>query len=306
MKYLSYLNHYLDHLDAEDDPMTTTHEVIAPADLVSETRRNHQSTLDALRRVSIRNAQRWRRISDYNVPVPGLEWTAAETAAHMIGDLRDYTEVLTRYAKGYVTHPQQPAESPSRMSAAVNARHLVAVPDRNLHRLAAQLEQAAADYVAVAETIGTGTSVLTPNGLVIDPSTMTGLLLGEQLIHGLDIARAAERDWTIGADEALLAIPAVLAVAPDYLRPSQANQRVSFELRMRGGARYRFAVVNGTALVSEAGAPVDCTITADPVAFLLVGFGRVPQWSAVLRGKLRVGGRRPWRAAKFGALLSNP
>ena len=95
-------------------------------------------------------------------------------------------------------------------------------------------------------------------------------------------------------------------MAPAYLRPSQANQRVSFELRMRGGGRYRFAVVNGTALVGQAGAPVDCTITADPVAFLLVGFGRVPQWAPVLRGKLRAGGRRPWRATKFGSLLSNP
>jgi hypothetical protein len=168
------------------------------------------------------------------------------------------------------------------------------------------LEQATADYVAIAEKVETGRSVLTPNGLVIDPSTMTGLLLGEQLIHGLDIARAAERDWTIGADEALLAIPAVLAVAPEYLRPSQANQRVSFELRMRGGGRYRFAVVNGTALVGVAGAPVDCIITADPVAFLLVGFGRMPQWAPVLRGKMRPGGRRPWRAARFGSLLSNP
>ncbi len=286
--------------------MTTTHDVIAPADLVTETRRNHPSTLEALRRAVTRNARIWRRISDYNAPVPGLDWTAAETAAHLIGDLHDYTEVLTRYAKGYVTHPQRPAESPSRMSAAVNARHLAAVSDRNLHRLAAQLEQAAAAYVAVAETIDTGMSVLTPNGLVIDPSTMTGLLLSEQLIHGLDIARAAERDWTIGTDEALLAIPAVLSVAPDYLRPSQAHQRVSFELRLRGGGRFRFAVVNGTAMVSEAGAPVDCIITADPVAFLLVGFGRIPQWAPVLRGKLRPGGRRPWRAVKFGSLLSNP
>ena len=56
----------------------------------------------------------WRRVSDYDVPVPGLDWTAAETAAHMIGDLRDYTEVLTRYAKGYVTQRQRPAESPAR------------------------------------------------------------------------------------------------------------------------------------------------------------------------------------------------
>src|SRR6218665_3602387 len=105
-------------------PMTPIHDITAPVGLLDETRRNQPLTLEALGNVVTRNARMWRRISDFNVPVPGLSWTAAETAAHLIGDLNDHTELLTRYTKGYVTHPLPRAGSPSALSAAANARHL--------------------------------------------------------------------------------------------------------------------------------------------------------------------------------------
>jgi uncharacterized protein (TIGR03083 family) len=271
-----------------------------------ETRRTHLAMLQALRSAVAHSAQLWRRVSDSDAPVPGLDWTAGETAAHVIGDLRDYTESLTRFVKGYVTHPDREQESPSELSAAVNARHLSSVPERNLHRLAGLLEESAQRYLAVASAVDTDAAILTPNGLTITPSTMTGLLLGEQLIHSLDIARATGRMWSISPEDARLVIPAVLTVAPSYLRPSRAHQRVSFELRIRGGERYRMAVKDGAATVTAAGEPADCAITADPVAFLLLGYGRIPQWSPVLRRKIRPGGRMPWRAMKFGSLLASP
>jgi uncharacterized protein (TIGR03083 family) len=271
-----------------------------------ETRRTHQAALQALRSAVAHSAQLWRRVSDSDAPVPGLDWTAGETAAHVIGDLRDYTEALTRYVKGYVTHPDREPESPSTLSAAVNARHLDSVRERNLHRLAGLLEESAERYLAVASVVDTDAAILTPNGLTITPSTMTGLLLGEQLIHSLDIARASERMWSIAPEDARLVIPAVLTVAPSYLRSSRAHQRVSFELRIRGGERYRMAVRDGAAAVTAAGEPADCTISADPVAFLLLGYGRSSQLSPLLHGKIRPGGRMPWRAMKFGALLSSP
>jgi hypothetical protein len=271
-----------------------------------ETRRTHLAALQALRSAVTHSAQLWRRVSDSGAPVPGLNWTAGETAAHVIGDLRDYTESLTRYSNGYLTHAEREPKSPAKLSAAANARHLTEVPERNLHRLAGLLEDSAAHYLAVASTVDTGGTMLSPNGLILGPSTMTGLLLGEQLIHGLDIARATNRLWSISPEDARLVIPAVLTVAPYYLRRSRAHERVSFELRIRGGERYRMAVRDGVAAVTAAGEPADCTITAEPVDFLLLGYGRISQMSPLLRGKIRPGGRMPWRAMKFGSLLSSP
>ena len=274
---------------------------------VEDTRRAYGPTLTALRDAVVRSAALWREIDRPDAPAPGLKWTAAETAAHVVGDLRDYTQALTRHANGYMTHANPPGESPSRRSARVNARHLEQLPERNLHRLADLLEAAAAAYLDAAASADLTVDIATPNGLVIGPSTMACLLLGEQLIHGLDISRAAGLPWTIDKADALLVIPGALSVAPQYLRPARAaGANVSFELRMRGGPGYRLAVNDGTAVITEAGRRADCRITADPVVFLLLGYGRIPQWSAVIRGRLRPGGRRPWLAAKFGTLLDSP
>jgi uncharacterized protein (TIGR03083 family) len=272
-----------------------------------DTRHAYGPTLNALRAAVARSADLWRHIDKPDAPSPGLSWTAAETAAHVVGDLRDYTQALTRHANGYMTHANRPTESPSRLSAKVNARHLEEVPERNVHRLAELLESSADAYLNAAAAANPSVEMATPNGLVISPATMAALLLGEQLIHGLDISRSANIPWTISAADAFLVIPGVLSVAPQYLRPRRAaGVHISFELRMRGGAGYRMAVDDGTAVVTAAGEKADCVITADPVAFLLLGFGRISQLSPVLRGQLRPGGRKPWLALKFGTLLSSP
>ncbi len=242
-------------------------------------------------------------------PVPGLAWTAGETAAHVVGDMRQYADALTRHADGDRGELDIPDGSPARARNAVNDRHLVEISERDPHRLADMLEKTAASYLAAANRVDPTEhpAILTADGLVLEPAVMTALLLGEQLVHGLDIARAAHRPWTISADDALLVIPAALSLLPNYLRPSRTkDRRISFELRMGPGCRYRIAIANGTGVVTAAGEKADCVITADPVAFLLVGFNRVPQWSQLLRGKLRAGGRKPWLAAKFGTLLASP
>lgn len=270
--------------------------------------RSHPANLAAFRRSVARSAVLWRRVNRPEQPVPGLRWTAAETAAHVVGDLRDYTQTLTRHTNGYLTHANRPMQSPSRLSAAVNARHLTEVPERDLSQLAGLLEDAAEAYLGAAAAADTEARIATPNGLIVDAPTMTSLLLGEQLIHGLDIARAAKSRWPIEGGDALAVVPAVLAIAPQYLRPGRAaGVHCSFELRMRGGARYRMVVDNGAAAVgAAAGQNSDCVITADPVAFLLLGYGRIPMWSPVVRGQLRAGGRKPWLAMKFATLLESP
>ncbi|MFZ0905070.1 MAG: hypothetical protein WAN71_14615 [Mycobacterium sp.] len=283
-----------------------------PAGPVDDVRRADAHARAALAEAVARTAQLWRSIADSAAPVPGLSWTAGQTAAHMVADMREYTEALTRHVNGDRAAINIPDGSPARARTAVNDQHLIDVSERDLHRLVDMLEETAASYLAVATEIqaidaSERVEVLTADGLVLEPAVMTCLLLGEQLVHGLDIARAGHRPWSIGREDALLVIPAVLSLAPKYLRPSQTKGlNISFELRMRGGCRYRMAITDGTGVVTVAGEKADCVITADPVAFLLVGGGRVRQLPVLLRGKLRAGGRKPWLAAKFGTLLATP
>jgi hypothetical protein len=99
-------------------------------------------------------------------------------------------------------------------------------------------------------------------------------------------------------------------IATDYLdQHAAAGLHVAHELRSGSRDRYRFSVDDTTAVVSPASgvhSSPDCVITADPAAFLLVGYDRVGQWSQTLRGKLRAGGRRPWLALRFSSLLLCP
>jgi hypothetical protein len=277
-----------------------------PAGPIDDVRRADARARSALAAAVVRSAQLWRSIADSSAPVPGLAWTAGQTAAHVVADMGEYTEVLTRHVNGETAELNTPDGSPARARNSANDRHLVDVPERDMRRLADLLEAAAAKYLAAASAIDTSERValLTADGLVLEPAVMTCLLLGEQLVHGLDIARAAHRPWNIERDDALLAIPAALSLVPKYLRPRTTN--ASFELRLRGAPRYRVAIANGTGVVTVAGKKADCVITADPVTFLLLGLNRVPQLPQLLRGKLRAGGRKPWLAAKFGTLLESP
>lgn len=276
---------------------------------VDEVRRADARSRAALAHAVQYSARLWRSVDDPAAPVPGLAWTAGEAAAHVVGDMGEYAAALTAHLAGDKSVTEIPEGSPARLRTAVNAGHLDEVRERDPRRLADMLEETAANYLAAAAAIDPSerAAILTADSLVLEPAVMTCLLLGEQLVHGLDIARAAGRPWTISRDDALLVVPAVLTLTPKYLRPSRTrNLRVSFELRMRGGGRYRVAIDDGAGTVTATGEKADCVITADPVAFLLLGFDRVPQWSQILRGRLRAGGRKPWLAAKFATLLASP
>src|ERR1700733_14305929 len=163
---------------------------------VDDVRRADAHARAALADAVTRSAQLWRSITDPAAPVPGLAWTAAQTAAHVVGDMREYTDALTKHLNGDRPGLKIPDGSPARARTAVNDRHLIDVSERDPRRLAAMLEQTAASYLAAAadiEATSERAAILTADGLVLEPVVMTCLLLGEQLVHGLDIARAARR-----------------------------------------------------------------------------------------------------------------
>jgi hypothetical protein len=243
--------------------------------------------------------------------VPGLTWTAAETAAHLVADLREHTAILTgtQQAPGTADGPGDGGTAAER-GAAANRAQLDAFPERDLTVLAGLIEEAAAGFTTALAAQPSRGPIVTANDVPMVPATLVSVLLGEQLIHGLDLARSAGRPWPIARGDALRVISGMMALAGDYLDQDAARDvHVCYELRFGPGDRYRFGVDGPAATVSPAGgAPgsADCVITADPVAFVLVGYGRVGQWSQILRGKLRAGGRRPWLALRFSSLLTSP
>ena len=262
----------------------------------------------ALRDAATRTTALLRTVKDGGAAVPGLDWNVSETAAHLLGELRFYTGFAggDRDAREYLGLAAE-GQTPAQRNAAANARQLQEFPERDLTRLADMLVPAVDDFVAVAAGRPEGERILVSNGLSLTVPVMTAALLGEQLVHGLDIARAAGVAWSIGPRDAALVIDGVMAMVPDYVdRQAAAGRRISYELRLRGGPRYRISVEDGGATVTGPGPKPDCTISADPVAFLLVGYGRTRQWGQIARGKLVAGGRKPWLGLSFGRLLTSP
>jgi hypothetical protein len=94
-----------------------------------------------------------------------------------------------------------------------------------------------------------------------------------------------------------------LVVRPEARRGAP----VTYEIRLRGnGPRYVIRVADGTAGARAAGGPVDCVISADPVTYLLVSYGRMPLGRALVRGGLLAWGRRPWLGLCFKDPFFNP
>ncbi len=276
-----------DHVTAPDHG--TTHDTIPAA--------------AALAAAAERTAQLMREVTNPAAPVPGLSWTAAELAAHMVADLRTYTGVVA--GQGPVAAPG--TASAAELGTAENRRQLDEYPERNLDRLAAELTRAMPAFIAAAGTAPSGAQVGSPIGVAMTPATVAAIVLGEQLIHGLDLARAAGRPWPIAAADARLVIPGAVQMLPPYLHREQARGlQARYELRFGGDLRYSLVIDDGTATVGPATGRADCVITADPVAFLLVGYGRISQWGPMLRGQLRAGGRKPWLGFKFNKLVVSP
>jgi hypothetical protein len=151
-------------------------------------------------------------------------------------------------------------------------------------------------------------------GTTVPMPVLTCHLLNEAIMHGRDIAKADGRHWPIKATHAGLVFdgfiwPVIQALGPRSMvdQEAAAGVRAVYDIRVRGGGRYRFTFDHG-ALTIEAPSStrVDCHISADAVAFLLVAWGRQSQWEAIAKGKLLAWGRKPWLGPKFRSLLRNP
>lgn len=190
-------------------------------------------------------------------------------------------------------------------------------PERDLRTLADRIEERAAAFLATLR--GSSPSEVRPwlvEGTKVPLSALACHLLNETMVHGYDMARADGRRWPIDRAPAALVIeeflfPAVQALEPRTMVDQQraAGKHVTYELRLRGGGRYVFAFDDGALTLepSESSARrIDCRISADPAALLLVAWARKSQWAAIAQGQLVAWGRKPWLGPGLRPLMRNP
>jgi uncharacterized protein (TIGR03083 family) len=265
------------------------------------------ATATALRAAGARLSRLLTGVSDPSRRAGGLEWTVAETAAHVVGSLELYAAFMTgeRDANTYLRAAHD-ATTPGERNAVGNRLWLQEFAERDLSRLAPMVLDRVEKVIAAVAGADPEMRFLTEAGVRMSASVMSAACLGELLVHGHDIARGAGLQWSIPRAEAQLVIAGVVALVPEYVDTrATAGKHLTYELRFRGGPRYRVTIDDGTAQVGEPGRRPDCWISADPTAFLLVGYGRVSQWGQALRGRLLAGGPKPWLGLQFAGMLQS-
>lgn len=267
-----------------------------------------QGSLDALRRAAAATGELLGSISDSraDAPVPGLAWTLSMTAAHLVALLRQSAAFASGARDGAAERAAlPPAGSIGERLALGNARELDRLGERRIPVLRQMLESSVEEYATLIAGRRDGGPVETLFGPE-DPATMTAALVGEQLVHGFDLARAVGRRWTIDPDAARLTLTGLTPFLP-YMVDAEAirHVRARIEVRIVGNPRFTLVLDHGRAAVEPADGRCDCWIKAQPVPYLLLGFGRGNQWLPLLRRQIRAGGRRPWIAVRMASYLTS-
>lgn len=253
--------------------------------------------LTLLRATSADVAHAIRNIQNPNATAIGT-WSASDVAAHLI----DVAEAARTIARGegtlFATSAGVTENNEKRLSERV---------DRDPYVLAGQFEEAAEAYAATVEGIQ-GDPLVPWADFKIPVSALVSVDLGEWLIHGYDITSSQGNPWDIDPHRAAIAGRGISPVTEHYVDPEAgAGFTATIDLRLRGHGALHFVFNDGDLSIEEpADRKVDVHLSADPVAFMLVGYGRISQWGPMATGKLLAWGRKPWVALKFASVLKNP
>jgi hypothetical protein len=144
-------------------------------------------------------------------------------------------------------------------------------------------------------------------------STLTCHVLNELTVHGRDIAAAEGVPWPIDRGHASLILQGFVFPALHTLGRAMVVQEVAgakrarFDVHLRGDGRACLVFDRGDFSVEATPqGRVDCKLSVDPEAFLLVAWGRISQWQAIPKGQLLASGRKPWLGLQMRSWLRNP
>jgi uncharacterized protein (TIGR03083 family) len=184
---------------------------------------------------------------------------------------------------------------------------------RDLGALADRIDATVARFLTLVGEADDGARPWVVEGVEAPLSMLTCQMLNELVVHGWDIARAEGAPWPIERRHAALVLAGFVFPSMAGLGRALVNQeaaagvRMTYDVRLRGGGRAVLHFDDGDLTVEpEPSGRVDCHLSADPVAFMLVGWGRIGQGPAILKGQLLAWGRKPWLGLKLRSLLRNP
>lgn len=235
------------------------------------------------------------------------EWDVTQLAAH-ISHVMDAITAMSR-GGGNVIEDIAGLGTLSKIMVAGEGR-------RPLPELADRIDASVAAFLAAMEeaaAAGDSSRSWLVQGTEMPLSVLTCHMLNELTVHGRDIAVGLGVPWRIDKNDAALILqgfvfPALHTLGRDMVVQERAGDlRARFEVRLRGDGRAWAYFDNGVFSVEASPqGPVDCHLSVDAEAFLLVAWGRINQWSAIPRGQLLAWGKKPWLGLQLRSWLRNP
>lgn len=271
-----------------------------PTTILAEAR----SALDAIAR---RTADLVGSLSDLAAPLPHSpwhthdDWTVRDATVHLL----NYAGLYTEIANG----TPSPVRSITREGlAAENDRRIADIGEADPGKLTTLMTEAVEGLLEATAGRPGDQEVTFHCGIPLDLASLVCISLGEQVLHGYEMAIAVGAPWPIDPAHALLVLYGYSPLFGSLVNPvTTRGLTAAIGIELRGGPSFTARFVDGvySAEAPDSG-PVDATISADPAAFLFWGAGRIRQWEAVALGLLSVGGQRPELALSFMDLFVYP
>lgn len=229
------------------------------------------------------------------------EWSIRDVAAHLVSGTALYTELACG------TPSPLDDVSPEAFRR-FSAERIADIAEVEPAALAKSLADAVGQFVEAVGSCSVDTPIRWHGGVRLDPAQLTGTLLGEFVLHGFDIAAAVGAPWPIDPAHAALTLYGYGPVYPACVDPSTSRgHSAGYELDLGIAGRLTARFVDGAVSVGPAdGGEIDCVISADPRAFLMVMSGRLEQATAIALGLLGASGARPDLGLGFGRLFRYP
>jgi hypothetical protein len=217
-------------------------------------------------------------------------WTVWESVAHV-------ATVAPRYFR-FPHGTQKLAETPAVLPA-LNAAEIEELGQRSIPEMLVQLKQAVEAVIGQVEAYGDASPAYRfHGGEMVGADVALGILLGELLVHGWDLATTMGRDWPISPEQVSLIWSGVEPILPGWVNPDRAaGHHAVYEVRLGDGQQHVLSFTHGR-LQTEvpSGRRIDCHIAGSAQAILLILYRRVSPWRAAFTGRVVAWGRRPWLA----------
>lgn len=244
------------------------------------------------------------------------EWTVADTAAHLTA-IALWDTALARPGNVPVPHPWNEVTAQLGITTVdtvdkLNGEVMKRFTERDPQMLARQLRAHIGDMLTSSAGLDPDRPVGWLGGSHIPLAAVFAHLTNELEIHGRDIALATGRRWTIPPEHAAqflsLFVTGVTRHGVGQLLYKQGGtrRRIGVQFTSRYSEPVTLVLDDGGVTLADDDVPVDVRVRSDPATLNLMLFGRVSQARAVLSGKVRISGPRPWLLHAFHQTVRFP